>query len=122
MLRIRLQRTGRRNLPTYRLVVAEHTAAVKGKFIEKFGYYRPAENPHVFEYDLDRIRHWIQFGAQPSNTVARLLKWKGVEGMEKFIIEMPSRKKKGEEAAKPAVAAPVQEAKAEAPAETTEKA
>ncbi|MBI5412090.1 30S ribosomal protein S16 [Candidatus Peregrinibacteria bacterium] len=105
MLKIRLQRTGRTNLPTYRLVIAEHTAAVKGKFLEKLGHYNPMKNPHVFEYDLERIRFWIERGAQPSSTVARLLKWKGIDGMDKFIIAMASRKKKSEAKAKPADAA-----------------
>lgn len=94
-----MQRTGRRNRPYYSLVVAEHRAAVKGKSIEKLGHYDPLKNPHLFEYKLERILHWIQHGASPSNTVARLLKGSGVQGMDRYIVEMVSRKKKSEQAA-----------------------
>lgn len=120
MLRIRLQRTGRENRPSYRLVVAEHTAPIKGKYLENVGHYNPIANPHVFEYNLERIRHWISFGAQPTNTVARLLKGKGVDGMEKFIVEMKNRKSKKEPVAAPvapqAASAPVEAPKEPVPA------
>ncbi|MBI3336469.1 30S ribosomal protein S16 [Candidatus Peregrinibacteria bacterium] len=78
MLRIRLQRTGRENIPTFRLVVAEHSRPVKGKINEILGYFLPHRTPKVLEYKVERVVHWIKHGALPSNTVARLLKKKRI--------------------------------------------
>lgn len=119
MLKIRLQRTGRENIPFYRIVVAEHKSSVKGKYIEKLGFYNPLVKPWEFKVDTDKVAEWIKKGAKPSNTVARLLKAAGVKDMEKFIIEMKDRKKKGEEEA--AKTAPAAEKKDEAPAAETPK-
>ena len=106
MLVIRLQRTGRENLPTYRLVVAEKARPVKGKFLEIVGHYLPARENVVFEHADDRIKAWIAKGATPSDTVARLLRKSGLDGMDKFIRRYAKRKSKKEQAAAPA-AAPV---------------
>ncbi|HLD07449.1 MAG TPA: 30S ribosomal protein S16 [Candidatus Peribacterales bacterium] len=104
MLVIRFQRTGRKNIPTFRLVVAEKRAAVKGGKVQEFlGQYLPARNPHVFTYEKDRVKHWIQMGAEPSDTVARLLKKDGMQGIDHFIKTYAKQKKKGEE---PVAAAP----------------
>ena len=117
MLVIRLQRTGRRNLATYRIVVAEKARAVKGKFLEIIGHYLPQRTPAVFQVKEERVRHWIGKGAQPSNTAARLLKRAGMKDMDAFVIRYVKRKPKGEETAAPdAVAAPAPTAEATAPA------
>ncbi len=122
MLVIRLQRTGRENLPTYRLVVAEKARPVKGKYLEIVGHYLPARNPSVFEHAAEKIKQWIDKGATPSDTVARLLRKAGMDGMDKFIRTYAKRKSKkesasveataGKQAAAPAVeaTAPVAEA------------
>jgi len=102
MLVIRLQRTGRENLPTYRLVVAEKARPVKGKYLEIVGHYLPARDPAVLEKKDDRIKHWVAQGAIPSDTVARILKRSGLDGMEKFI--QPYAKRKSKEAAARATA------------------
>ncbi len=94
MLVLRLQRTGRENLPTYRLVVAEKARPVKGKFLEILGHYLPARDPAVLEIDADKITTWIGKGAIPSDTVARLLKRNGMKNMEKFIKRYPKRRSK----------------------------
>lgn len=107
MLKIRLQRTGRENIPTYRVVVAEKRDPVKGRFLEVLGHYLPARDPSVFEHDDERIRFWIGKGAIPSETIARLLRKAGMKDMEKFIHTYAKRKKKGEEVA----AAPAAEKK-----------
>jgi len=112
VLKIRLQRTGRKGIPFYRVVVAEHKSSVKGKYVAQLGFYNPLVKPWQFKVDNEKIAEWIKKGATPSNTVARLLKADGVKGMEKFIIEMKDRKKKGEEAA--AKTAPAAEKKEEA--------
>lgn len=101
MLVIRLQRTGRENLPTYRLVVAEKARPVKGKYLEIIGHYLPARDPAILEKKDDRIKHWIEKGAIPSDTVARLLKRAGTENMDKFIRPYVKRKSKKEQAAAP---------------------
>ncbi len=104
MLKIRLQRTGRENIPTYRLVVAEKRDPVKGRSLEVVGHYLPARNPVVFEHNDERIQYWIGKGAIPSTTVARLLKKAGLKNMEKFIETYTKKKPKKEEAAAPAAA------------------
>ncbi len=137
MLVIRLQRTGRENLPTYRLVVAEKARPVKGKYLEVVGHYLPARKPSVFEHSAEKIKQWISKGATPSDTVARLLKNSGMEGMEKFIKRYAKQKSKKEAAApasssaqtpadKPAAApaaapTPAEAPKAEAPAEAVKE-
>ncbi|MBU1446534.1 30S ribosomal protein S16 [Patescibacteria group bacterium] len=121
MLKIRLSRTGRTNYPAYRIVVAEHSSAVKGKFQEILGHYLPSRNPKVLEYDEKKIKEWIAKGAKPSDTVASLLKRNGVSDMEKFIEpRTKKRKSKHEPEVKPeivAAPAPAEEAPAEKPAE-----
>lgn len=94
MLKIRLQRTGRENIPTYRLVVAEKRKPVKGKFQEVVGHYLPNRTPAVFECNDERITFWIGNGAIPSETVARLLRKAGLKDMDKFIHTYSKKKSK----------------------------
>ena len=118
MLVIRLQRTGRTNLASYRIVVAEKARPVKGKFLEILGHYLPQRSPKVFEVNKERIAFWVGKGALPSETMARLLKKAGVSGMDKYMSRYTKQKPKNPEeapAAAPAAAAPA-EAPAEAPA------
>lgn len=74
MLRIRLARTGRKNQPKYRVVVAEHQQPVKKKFIEKLGYYIPTGDPKTFQIDKKKYDEWVKKGAKPSPTVEALIK------------------------------------------------
>jgi len=76
MLKIRLTRRGKKNRAFFRLVVAEHTAPIKGRFLEALGFL----NPHTKEKNLkaDRIKHWLEKGAQCSDTVHNLLVREGV--------------------------------------------
>ena len=122
MLVIRLQRTGRSNLATYRIVVAEKARAVKGKFNEIIGHYLPQQNPPVFKIDEERVTHWISKGALPTDTMARLLRKAGMKNMEKYMDRYTKQRSKNapaEEAAAPvpAAPAPTAEAPTEAPAE-----
>lgn len=94
MLVIRLQRTGRGNEPAFRLVVAEHSAPVKGRFKEMLGFYLPAHDPVELKFNEERITHWVSLGAQPSNTVARLLSKHGMKGLEKYFKTYTKRKPK----------------------------
>lgn len=112
MLKIRLSRTGKRTQPNFRVVLQEKTYSVKGKFIEKLGFYRPTANPKEFSVDLERIKHWLSVGAQPSDAIATLLKQEGVEGMDKFMAPRTGQKKKKKEEA-PKEKAPAEAEKAE---------
>ncbi len=74
MLRIRLTRMGAKKKPFYRVVVTERRQARDGSFVEIVGHYNPGTNPPSVELDLERLRHWIARGAQPSETVNSLIK------------------------------------------------
>jgi small subunit ribosomal protein S16 len=85
--------------------------------MELLGHYLPAQKTPVFEVKKERVAYWISKGAHPSNTLARLLKKSGMDGMDKFMERYAKQKPKNEvpvEAPKPA-AAPA-EAKKEEPA------
>ncbi len=119
MLVIRLQRTGRENMPTYRIVVAEKARPVKGKYLEIVGHYLPSRNPKVFEHNAESIAQWIGKGATPSDTVARLLRKAGLKNMERFIRKYSKKRPKSEKeaaASPPPSSAPVSTAEAPAPA------
>ena len=74
MLRIRLTRMGAKKRPFYRVVVMEKRQARDGKFVEIVGHYNPTTHPPLIELKMDRVRHWLARGAQPSDTVNSLLK------------------------------------------------
>ena len=80
MVRIRLRRMGKKKQPTYRIVVADARSPRDGKFIEIIGNYAPTRQPKVLNIDGERARYWLSVGAQPSDTVAYLLKKAGVVG------------------------------------------
>lgn len=105
MLVIRFQRTGRKNLASYRLVVAEKARAVKGKYLDIVGHYLPQQQPKVFQFNKEKIETWVKKGAVPSDTVARVLKKNGVNNMDKFIKRYAKRKSKNEAPEEPAAAA-----------------
>ncbi len=76
--RIRLQRHGKKNQPFYHIVVADGRAPRDGRFIEKLGTYNPMTNPATIDLNFDRAVEWAKNGAQPSDTVRRILSYKGV--------------------------------------------
>ena len=73
MLRIRLTRMGAKKKPFYRVVVAEQRQARDGSFVEIVGHYNPVTNPPAIELNMERVRHWMACGAQPSETVQSLI-------------------------------------------------
>lgn len=102
MLRIRFSRTGKVGQPSYRIVVAEHRAPVKGRYIEMIGNYLPARKPKVVTLDKERILYWISKGAVPTDSTAALFKKEGMQNMDRYLSPRTmKRKKKGEEAPKP---------------------
>ena len=78
MLKIRLRRTGAKKQPAYRVVVAESSAPRDGTFLENLGHYNPLTHPTTFEVKEERLREWLQKGAQPTERVARLLSSRGI--------------------------------------------
>ena len=74
MLMIRLARFGAKKKPTYRVVVIEKERARDSRAVEVVGHYNPVANPAQVKLDHERIGYWMKNGAQPSDTVARLMK------------------------------------------------
>ncbi len=74
MLAIRLMRMGAKKSPSYRVVVKEKLSKRDGAYIENVGTYNPTRNPAEVNLNLERVRYWIERGAQPSPTVERLIK------------------------------------------------
>jgi small subunit ribosomal protein S16 len=79
-VRIRLTRVGAKNNPIWRVVATDQRSPRDGRFIEVLGHYNPQTDPSTIEIDEERVRKWIGQGAQPSNTVKKLLKAKGISG------------------------------------------
>jgi small subunit ribosomal protein S16 len=77
MLRIRLRRVGKKKQPSYRIVVAESTAPRDGKFVEIIGIYNPRTEPETVNIKEARTLHWLEVGAQPSESVARIFRTHG---------------------------------------------
>ena len=78
MVKIRLRRMGARNDAFYRVVVADERSPRDGRFIEEIGYYDPKSKSDKLTVKADKVLEWIAKGAQPTDTVKRLLKAKGV--------------------------------------------
>ena len=72
-VRLRLKRLGKKKKPFYRLVVADSRSPRDGKDIENVGTYDPTKEPVHFAVKKDRVKYWLSVGAQPSETVQRLL-------------------------------------------------
>ena len=73
MLSIRLTRMGAKKKPFYRIVVTEKRSKRDGRFVESVGYYDPCRNPADVKIDQDRVKYWLERGAQPSDTVRSLI-------------------------------------------------
>jgi small subunit ribosomal protein S16 len=73
MLAIRMRRVGSKKRPFFRVVVAEHTAARDGSFVEVLGHYYPRAKPAKVDIDRERVQYWISKGAKPSDTVRTLM-------------------------------------------------
>ena len=76
--RIRLQRGGRKGYAFYSIVIADVRASRDGKFTEKIGTYNPNTNPATVDLNFERALHWVEVGAQPTDTVRNILKREGV--------------------------------------------
>ncbi len=130
MLKIRLSRGGRKNVPFYRILVTNSTSPRDSKFLQKVGTYNPLlgeTDEKRVTIDKDRIEHWLSVGAQPTEKVAKFLINLGVKGAEKYKPDFKP-KAKGSNLKKKAAAKLAKEkevaatAAAEAEAPKTEEA
>lgn len=90
MLKLRLQRRGKKNYATYRVVVADQHAPIQGKFIDDLGFY----NPHTKAFSVagDQVEKWLGQGVQPSATVHNLLVTHGLLIADKVRSWRPKKK------------------------------
>lgn len=77
-VKMRLKRMGAKKAPFYRIVVADSRSPRDGRFIEQVGYYDPTKEPALIKFDEEIAKKWLSTGAQPSDTVKKLLKIAGV--------------------------------------------
>lgn len=85
MVRIRLQRMGRKKRPFYRVVAADSRAPRDGTFLDIIGHYNPLTEPATVVIDEEKALKWLRHGAQPTETAASLLKKLGI--LDKFAAE-----------------------------------
>jgi small subunit ribosomal protein S16 len=127
-MKIRLARAGSKKRPFYRIVAADSRMPRDGRFAEKLGTYNPLlpkDSEDRIKMDVDRIKHWLDHGAQPTDRVSRFLEAAGV--LDKKDRANPQKAQPGkkaqeraeEKAAKAATLAEAAAAAAEAPAEDT---
>jgi small subunit ribosomal protein S16 len=74
LLAIKLMRTGAKKRPSYRIIVKEKQSKRDGAYLENLGTYNPTREPAEIKLDLDRVRYWMEKGAQPTDTVGQLIK------------------------------------------------
>ena len=104
MVKIRLRRVGRKNAPFYRILVADSQSPRDGKFVEIIGQYAPRKSEGSLQIDAARANHWLDLGAQPTDTVRSLLRRAGVLkqrherrlGIEKKAAAVPVSEKADE--------------------------
>jgi len=80
-VRIRLRRVGSRKNPNWRIVVADQRSPRDGRVLETIGHYNAQTDPSTIKVDPDRARYWLEQGAQPTRTAARLLRIEGVQAV-----------------------------------------
>jgi small subunit ribosomal protein S16 len=78
-VKLRLTRVGSKKNPIYRVVAADSRSPRDGKFIEIVGRYNPQMEPSLIELDEAKVKSWLAKGAQPTESVAKLLKTQGID-------------------------------------------
>ena len=78
-VKIRLKRMGQKKVPFYRIIVADSRSPRDGRFIEEIGTYNPNTDPSTFKVNEELAKKWLNNGAQPTETVAKIFKIVGIE-------------------------------------------
>ncbi|NMC08976.1 30S ribosomal protein S16 [Candidatus Microgenomates bacterium] len=97
MLKIRLKRIGRRQQPSYRIVVVEASKPRDGRTVEDLGSYNPRNKPSTFDVNTEKAKAWIFKGAQPTDTIAQYFVKLGLMEKPKKGSTKPSTEKKTKE-------------------------
>jgi small subunit ribosomal protein S16 len=118
-VKLRLMRMGKKKQPTYRVVAADVRSPRDGRFIEIVGIYDPRREPSDIRIDNDKAVAWLSKGAQPTDTVRKLLKVSGA--WEQYEVDRPAKPAKASRTAKPAKKAS-KATKAAKASKTTKKA
>lgn len=92
MLSIRLSRTGKKNAPSYRVIVTEKSRDPWGKYLEILGFYNPRLASKIFNLKEDRLKYWLSVGAKLTPTIHNLLVNQGVIKAEKVRVTKPKKK------------------------------
>ncbi|MDR2508616.1 MAG: 30S ribosomal protein S16 [Candidatus Ancillula sp.] len=128
--KMRLKRFGKKRAPFYRVVIMDSRKARDGKAVEEIGLYHPTREPSVIEINSERAQYWLSVGAQPTQTVQRLLeltgdwgKFKGDPNAKSTVKPQPAKLTPEEKIAKAAdEAEKLKQAKAKANEEAKAKA
>jgi len=126
MVKIRLRRVGSKKRPSYRLVVADARAPRDGAFINIIGHYNPLTDPETIVIDEEKARYWLEQGAQPTDTAARLLAKAGIieeteTRKEKIKADIAAKPKASKKKAKTGVTEEPETSKEEPEASITEE-
>lgn len=127
MLKVKLARFGKRGQPHYRIVVTEARSKRDGKYTDLLGHYSPAQIPKILKIDVDAYKKWLKKGAQPTDTVASLVK--RFKSKDPFPAKKPRLSKKAkaklespkEESQEKPIEAPKEEIKTESAKEGPKK-
>ncbi|KXK26566.1 MAG: 30S ribosomal protein S16 [candidate division WS6 bacterium OLB20] len=117
MVKLRLTRTGKKHAPQYRIIAISARTKRDGKALEILGHYNPMTKPSTIVINKDRVKYWLENGAQPTDTVANMLVKEGIlpkPADKKQFSKQPGRKKQEREQAKAAAAKTEQPAEAAA--------
>lgn len=96
MVKIRLNRMGRRHQPFYRIVVVDSRVKRSGKYIESLGYYNPIDDNDRYKLDTEKALEWLLKGAQPTRTARNILSEAGVmKKLDETKYEARNAKKEG---------------------------
>ena len=116
MIKIRFFRTGKKNQPSFKIVVTEKTkSSTKGRFIEEVGFYNPLTKEKVLK--PERIKYWLSVGAKPSDTVYNLLVSEKIIEGKKIDVHKTAKKKEEKPVEKKPVEKPAEKPVEEKPAE-----
>jgi small subunit ribosomal protein S16 len=96
LLKIRLSRVGKKKRPAYRIVVADSRAPRDGANVEIIGHYDPLTEPPTIVINEERVTHWLGYGAQPSEAVAKLLARKSASDQGEAELTPPAAESEGE--------------------------